>query len=81
MSETLTRLTKLAAVSQSLRKVAFEKKALVGAALRGAGAVVGTAGSLALQHPIKTMAAVSTAGAAKNDFKKNMAAFKTPGAQ
>lgn len=81
MSDTLSRLAKLASASHSLRKVAFEKRALLGAALRGAGAVVGGAGSVALNHPLKTMAAVSTAGATKTDFKKNMAGFKNPGVQ
>ena len=72
----LERLGKLASAAQTLRKVAF-----VGAALRGAGSLVGAAGSVALNHPLKTMATVSTAGAAKSDFKKNMAGFKATGAQ
>lgn len=77
----LERLVKLASTSQALRKATFEKKALVGAALRGAGALVGTAGSVALNHPLKTVAGLSTAATAKNDFKKNMAGFKATGAQ
>lgn len=79
MPDTLSQLGKLAAASQTLRKVASEKKAFVGSALRAAGSAVGAAGTLAAKHPMKTLAAVSTAGAAKSDFKKNMVGFKTPG--
>lgn len=76
MPATLAQLVKLANAARTLRKEAF-----VGAALRGAGAVVGGGASLALNHPLKTMAAVSSASAVKSDYKKNMAGFKSPGVQ
>lgn len=72
----LDQLAKLAAASAALRNATFEKKAVLLGAVNFAAKTLGTAGKVALKHPVAALSTAAIGMGAKGEAKKNIQGFR-----